>query len=53
VSESQFDAESLEVDNDKEDNDGSQQAGNVGGVLTVAGELDGKYFVRLGQEGVE
>lgn len=53
VSESQFDAESLEVDNDKEHNDGSQQAGNVGGVLTVEGVLEGEDLVRFGQEGVE
>jgi hypothetical protein len=43
----------LEVDNDKEYNDGSQQAGNVGGVLTVEGVLQGEDLVGLGQEGVE
>jgi len=53
VSESQFDAESLEVDNDKEYNDGSQQAGNVGRILTVEGVLEGEDLVGLSQEGVE
>lgn len=53
VSESQFNAESLEIDNDKEYNDGSQQAGNVGGILTVEGVLQGEDLVGFGQERVE
>lgn len=53
VSEGQFDAESLEVDNDKEHNEGSQQAGNVRGILTVEGVLEGEDLVRFSQEGVE
>jgi len=53
VSESQFNAESLEVDNYKEYNDSSQQAGNVGGILTVEGVLQGEDLVGFGQERVE
>ena len=43
----------LEVDNYKEDNHSSQQAGNVRRVFTVEGVLEGQHFVGLGQQGVE
>ena len=43
----------LEVDNYKEYNDSSQQAGNVGGILTVEGVLQGEDLVGFGQERVE
>jgi len=53
VTQSQFNAESLEVDNYKEDNHSSQQAGNVRRVFTVEGVLEGQHFVGLSQQGVE
>jgi len=53
VTQSQFNAESLEVDNYKEDNHSSDQAGKVRRAVTEKGVLQGVNFIGLAQQGVE
>ena len=43
----------LEVNNDEDDHDSGQQIGQVGGVLSVEGVLEGIDLVALGEQEVE
>ena len=53
VLDGEVNAPSLEVDNDHEDEDGSEQVGEVGQVLAVDGLLEGADLVIAGDEKVE
>ena len=53
VLDGEVDTPSLEVDNDGEDEDGSEQVGKVGEILAVDGLLEGADLVIAGDEKVE
>jgi len=53
VAQSKFNAESLEINDNEEDNHCCKQTGDIGGVFSVEGMLNGHNLVRLGQERVE